>query len=145
MLSCARRRLRCSQITLQEWKVKSCTTAAYAMQFKCAHRSEVCILSAALFAAQLWRTFAWHIFESLVGSGFYCWLLYSVGKIRFEMNSMCSKDFQGNYIYTELKKKMGACQINNKLILYLQAFFWKYIAVNILLYLYLRFCVYSKC
>lgn len=53
-----------------------------------------------------------------------------MGTIGFEMNSMSSKDFQGNYIYTELKKKWEHVKLVT--ILYLQAFFLKYIAVNIL-------------
>lgn len=35
-----------------------------------------------------------------------CYVLW--GKIGFEMNSMCSKDFQGNHVYTGLEGKMGA-------------------------------------
>lgn len=138
MLSCAHRRARCSQITLQEWA----TVESDSKQFKWAHGSGLCILSAALFAALLWRTFSCHIFGSPIGKGFYCWLVCSFGMKGFEMNSMCSKDFQSKHVTTGLKGKWEHIKwITNEYCICTETFVIKHTAVDILLYLYLRFFV----
>lgn len=62
------------------------------------------------------------------------------------MNSMCSKDFQGNHVYTGLEGKWEHIKlITNEYCICIETFSVKHTAVNILLYLYLQFCVYSEC